>query len=107
MKKIILAAALATGLAAAPVAASASVTLTTLQLVGIVLGAGIVGHAATGHAHGHYGHSGHHGVLGHSHTLSKWQVMRLQRDLHNMGCNPGPVDGVLGPRTRAAINRCY
>jgi opacity protein-like surface antigen len=106
MKKIFLAAALAAGLAAAPVAASASITLTTLELVGIILGAGVVGHAATGHAHGHSGH-GILGLHGHSHGLNKWQVMRLQRDLHNMGCNPGPIDGVIGPRTRAAIARCY
>ncbi len=106
MKKILLAAALATGIAAAPMAASASITLTTLELVSIILGAGVVGHAITGNAQGH-GHG--HGILphGHTHNLSKWQVMRLQRDLRNMGCNPGPIDGVVGPRTRAAIAACY
>lgn len=102
MKKILLAAALATGIAAAPVAASASITLTTLELVSIILGAGVVGHIIKGEAHGH-GHSYH----GHGHSLSKWQVMRLQRDLRRMGCNPGPIDGVVGPRTRAAIAACY
>ncbi len=104
MKKIFLAAALAAGIAAAPVAASASITLTTLELVSIILGAGVVGHVITGEAHGH-GHG--HKYIGHGHGLSKWQVMRLQRDLRRMGCNPGLIDGVVGPRTRAAIAACY
>jgi peptidoglycan hydrolase-like protein with peptidoglycan-binding domain len=32
-------------------------------------------------------------------------VADIQRDLKRLGYDPGPVDGVLGPRTKAAIAR--
>jgi osmotically inducible lipoprotein OsmB len=32
-------------------------------------------------------------------------VAEVQRDLKRLGYSPGPVDGVLGPKTRAAIAR--
>ena len=32
-------------------------------------------------------------------------VEKMQRDLKRLGYSPGPVDGVLGPKTRAAIAR--
>ena len=33
------------------------------------------------------------------------QVADIQRDLVRLGYDPGPVDGVLGPKTKAAIAR--
>jgi peptidoglycan hydrolase-like protein with peptidoglycan-binding domain len=38
-------------------------------------------------------------------TESKSTVMDIQRGLKNLGYNPGPVDGVYGPRTREAIRQ--
>lgn len=35
--------------------------------------------------------------------LSQRQVERLQQRLNEMGCEAGPVDGLIGPRTRRAI----
>jgi peptidoglycan hydrolase-like protein with peptidoglycan-binding domain len=32
-------------------------------------------------------------------------VANIQRDLTRLGYDPGPIDGLLGPRTRAAIAR--
>jgi peptidoglycan hydrolase-like protein with peptidoglycan-binding domain len=36
--------------------------------------------------------------------LSREQVRRLQSRLNEMGCEAGPVDGLIGPRTREAID---
>jgi peptidoglycan hydrolase-like protein with peptidoglycan-binding domain len=36
--------------------------------------------------------------------LSQQQVERLQERLNEMGCDAGPVDGLIGPRTRQAIS---
>ena len=99
MKKILLAAAVAGGLFAAPLAASASVTVSTLGLAAIIMGSVVGGHILT-----HEAQSPH---IDYGHVPSKWEIMRLQRDLRNKGCNPGPIDGIVGPRTRAAIERCY
>jgi peptidoglycan hydrolase-like protein with peptidoglycan-binding domain len=30
-------------------------------------------------------------------------VREAQRALRDLGCDPGPIDGVFGPRTRAAL----
>lgn len=38
-------------------------------------------------------------------SLSSGQVRELQQKLSSEGFSPGLVDGVLGPRTRAAIRR--
>lgn len=35
--------------------------------------------------------------------LTSTQVRQLQRALADQGCQPGPIDGLLGPRTRQAI----
>lgn len=35
--------------------------------------------------------------------LSRTTVERLQTRLRGRGCDPGPVDGLIGPRTRAAM----
>jgi peptidoglycan hydrolase-like protein with peptidoglycan-binding domain len=35
--------------------------------------------------------------------LRRAQVERLQQRLNEMGCDAGPVDGLIGPRTRQAI----
>lgn len=35
--------------------------------------------------------------------MSRSQVQQLQQALRDDGCDPGPVDGVLGPHTRQAI----
>ena len=34
---------------------------------------------------------------------SKSTVMEIQRGLQNLGYNPGPIDGINGPKTREAI----
>jgi N-acetylmuramoyl-L-alanine amidase len=34
-----------------------------------------------------------------------WDVRQLQRRLDNLGIYPGPVDGIYGPRTAAAVRR--
>lgn len=36
--------------------------------------------------------------------LSNDQVKQLQQALEETGCNTGPVDGIVGPKTRAAIH---
>lgn len=35
--------------------------------------------------------------------LSQDQISQLQTALQQANCNPGPIDGVLGPRTRSAM----
>jgi peptidoglycan hydrolase-like protein with peptidoglycan-binding domain len=35
--------------------------------------------------------------------LNKDQITQLQTALQQANCNPGPIDGVLGPRTRSAM----
>jgi peptidoglycan hydrolase-like protein with peptidoglycan-binding domain len=32
-------------------------------------------------------------------------IARLQRQLHQVGYDPGPIDGLLGPRTLEALRR--
>jgi peptidoglycan hydrolase-like protein with peptidoglycan-binding domain len=38
---------------------------------------------------------------GRAHTI---QVFRAQRELERLGYDPGPIDGEIGPRTRAALS---
>lgn len=38
-----------------------------------------------------------------SYGLTRDQITQLQTALQQNNCNPGPVDGVLGPRTRSAM----
>lgn len=35
--------------------------------------------------------------------LTRDQISQLQTALQQANCNPGPIDGVLGPRTRSAM----
>ena len=37
------------------------------------------------------------------HGARGWRVKRLQRLLQQHGCDPGPIDGVFGARTEAAV----
>jgi peptidoglycan hydrolase-like protein with peptidoglycan-binding domain len=46
------------------------------------------------------------GAIGRSSRLSHDQVTQLQTALQQANCNPGSIDGVMGPRTRSAMN-CY
>lgn len=39
------------------------------------------------------------------HSLGKGRTKQLQRVLKKEGCNPGPVDGMFGSRTLAAVKR--
>jgi hypothetical protein len=48
--------------------------------------------------------SGHARTASASRSRSK-EVADIQRDLTRLGYDPGPVDGVLGPKTKAAIAR--
>lgn len=36
--------------------------------------------------------------------LGRGQIERLQQRLNEMGCDAGPVDGLIGPRTREAMS---
>jgi hypothetical protein len=47
-------------------------------------------------------HVEHHGGGGH-HAVADPAIMELQISLQNDGFDPGPIDGVMGPRTRAAM----
>jgi hypothetical protein len=38
-------------------------------------------------------------------AYSDWRVGQVQEQLQQAGLNPGPIDGVLGPRTKAALRR--
>jgi peptidoglycan hydrolase-like protein with peptidoglycan-binding domain len=38
--------------------------------------------------------------------LGEEQIRRIQERLKHAGFDPGPIDGVLGPKTKAAISRC-
>lgn len=38
-------------------------------------------------------------------TGDKSTVMEIQRTLHNLGYNSGPIDGISGPKTRGAIRK--
>jgi peptidoglycan hydrolase-like protein with peptidoglycan-binding domain len=38
-----------------------------------------------------------------SYGLNRDQIMQLQTALQTANCNPGAIDGVLGPRTRSAM----
>lgn len=46
------------------------------------------------------------GEVGHNIRLNHDQVTQLQTALQQANCNPGSIDGVMGPRTRSAMN-CY
>jgi Ni/Co efflux regulator RcnB len=39
--------------------------------------------------------------------LTQMQVTMLQQALRDEGCDPGPIDGIVGPRTRRAIACAY
>ena len=43
---------------------------------------------------------------GFANTLSKAEIQLIQTRLKASGFDPGPVDGILGARTRSAISRC-
>ena len=105
MKRIILAALLATGLSSAPFgSANASITLTAAELIAVVLGSTTVGVHLKEHFHGvHMQHKAKY----HSHSLTPSQVRAIQAYLNSNGCNAGPVDGILGPKTKAAIKACF
>jgi peptidoglycan hydrolase-like protein with peptidoglycan-binding domain len=51
--------------------------------------------------------SGGKGTSGTSARASNYSetVANIQGDLTRLGYNPGPVDGIMGPKTRAAIAR--
>ena len=36
--------------------------------------------------------------------MTTCRITEIQRPLHRGGYNPGPIDGVLGPETMAAVN---
>ncbi len=38
-------------------------------------------------------------------SMSRSQIRTLQQDLNKKSDNPGPVDGIMGPRTRAALRK--
>lgn len=44
--------------------------------------------------------------IGSANTLSKADIQLLQRRLKAAGFYPGPIDGMLGARTRSALSRC-
>jgi peptidoglycan hydrolase-like protein with peptidoglycan-binding domain len=46
------------------------------------------------------------GAIGRSSRLNHDQVTQLQTALQQANCNPGSIDGIMGPRTRSAMN-CY
>lgn len=46
------------------------------------------------------------GAIGRTSRLSHDQVTQLQTALRQANCNPGSIDGVMGARTRSAMN-CY
>lgn len=43
------------------------------------------------------------GEVGLQSGMTRGQIEQLQQALSNDGCNPGPADGRIGPRTRRAI----
>ena len=46
------------------------------------------------------------GEVGHNMRLNHDQVTQLQTALQQANCSPGAIDGVMGARTRSAMN-CY
>ena len=36
-------------------------------------------------------------------TPARQKIARIQRQLQSLGYSPGPADGIMGPKTRAAI----
>ena len=44
--------------------------------------------------------------IGSANTLRKADIQLLQRRLKTAGFYPGPIDGMLGARTRSALSRC-
>lgn len=46
------------------------------------------------------------GAIGRTSRLNHDQVTQLQTALQQANCNPGTIDGIMGPRTRSAVN-CY
>lgn len=55
--------------------------------------------------HGHYSYyksdRGYSDIM----RLDRTMVADIQRELHNLGYNPGKVDGILGKQTRGALKR--
>jgi len=45
-------------------------------------------------------------LTGFANTLSKAEIELMQTRLRASGFDPGPIDGILGARTRSAISRC-
>ena len=45
-------------------------------------------------------------LTGFANTLTKEEIELLQKRLKAAGFDPGPIDGILGARTRSAISRC-
>jgi peptidoglycan hydrolase-like protein with peptidoglycan-binding domain len=45
-------------------------------------------------------------LMGSANTFSKSEIQVLQKRLKAAGFDPGPVDGILGATTRAALSRC-
>src|SRR4030095_14899336 len=61
------------------------------------------GTSTTGATSGMSRGSGHMATGAHS-TMSSDQVRQIQQALSDRGYNPGPVDGVMGPKTRQAMH---
>lgn len=51
----------------------------------------------------YYGSQSEHDYNHRALKLTGGEVRDIQRALHDAGYNAGPVDGVVGPRTRAAV----
>ena len=108
MKKVFLAAALSTGLMLAPASQAKAevITLTVAEVVLTAVGSAIVGlhldDMMTKHKAKHMVHSRANGV-----NLSANDVRGLQSYLNTAGCNAGAEDGIWGPRTSAAVARCF
>ena len=48
--------------------------------------------------------AGEVGRVSRNYGLTQDQVTQLQTALKQDDCNPGPIDGIIGPRTRRAMN---
>ncbi|MCF3955400.1 peptidoglycan-binding protein, partial [Pseudomonas aeruginosa] len=38
-------------------------------------------------------------------ALSRTEIVEVQKRLTSLGINPGPIDGVVGPRTTASVQK--